>query len=60
MVSTRYVAAWYEGGKDHPKLALLHLDPKRAEIWLDASSSSPICRQDKNINYLRGSTPGFW
>jgi general stress protein 26 len=34
----RLVAAWYEGGKDDPKLALLRLDPERAEIWLDASS----------------------
>src|SRR5688572_11956509 len=34
----RYVAAWYEQGKDDPKLALLRLDPERAEIWLDASS----------------------
>jgi general stress protein 26 len=33
----RYVAAWYEGGKDDPKLALLRLDAERAEIWLDAS-----------------------
>jgi general stress protein 26 len=34
----RYVAAWFEGGKDDPKLALLRLDPERAEIWGDASS----------------------
>lgn len=34
----RHVAAWYEGGKDDPKLALLRLDAERAEIWLDASS----------------------
>lgn len=34
----RYVAAWYEGGKDDPKLALLRLDPEKAEIWEDASS----------------------
>lgn len=34
----RFVAAWYEGGKDDPKLALLRLDTERAEIWLDASS----------------------
>lgn len=34
----RYVAAWYPGGKDDPKLALLRLDPASAEIWLDASS----------------------
>lgn len=34
----RFVAAWYEGGKDDPKLALLRLDPERAEVWIDASS----------------------
>ena len=34
----RYVAAWFEGGKDDPKLALLRFDPERAEIWIDASS----------------------
>jgi general stress protein 26 len=34
----RFVAAWYEGGKDDPKLALIRLDPESAEIWIDASS----------------------
>ena len=34
----RFVAAWFEGGKDDPKLALLRLDPEQAEIWADASS----------------------
>jgi general stress protein 26 len=34
----RFIAAWYEGGKDDPNLALVRLDPDRAEIWLDASS----------------------
>lgn len=34
----RFVAAWFEGGKDDPNLALLRLDPEHAEIWLDASS----------------------
>jgi general stress protein 26 len=34
----RFVAAWFEEGKDDPKLALLRLDPERAEIWKDASS----------------------
>ena len=33
-----YVAAWYEGGKNDPKLALLRLDAERAEIWENASS----------------------
>lgn len=34
----RYVAAWFEGGKDDPKIALLRLDPENAEVWIDASS----------------------
>ncbi len=34
----RFVAAWYEGGKNDPKLVLLRLDAEKAEIWLDASS----------------------
>ena len=34
----RFVAAWYEGGKDDPKLALLRLDPDRGQVWADASS----------------------
>jgi general stress protein 26 len=34
----RFVAAWYEGGKDDPKLALLRLDPEEAQIWLNDSS----------------------
>ncbi len=33
-----YIAAWYEGGKADPKLALLRLDPESAEIWLNESS----------------------
>ena len=32
------VAAWYEGGKDDPKLRLLRFDPSEAKIWLDGSS----------------------
>jgi general stress protein 26 len=34
----RFVAAWYEGGKDDPNLALLRLDPDRGEVWLGGSS----------------------
>ena len=33
-----YVAAWYEGGKDDPKLALLRMDPQHAKVWKDGSS----------------------
>ncbi|TAA21878.1 pyridoxamine 5'-phosphate oxidase family protein [Pseudoxanthomonas winnipegensis] len=33
-----FIAAWYEGGKDDPKLALLRLDPDQAEIWKNGSS----------------------
>ncbi len=34
----RFVAAWYEGGKDDPKLQLLRLDPSDAQIWLNENS----------------------
>jgi general stress protein 26 len=33
-----FIAAWFKGGKDDPKLALLRFDPENAEIWLDGSS----------------------
>ena len=33
-----FVAAWYEGGKDDPSLALLRFDADHAEIWENASS----------------------
>lgn len=34
----RFVAAWFEGGKDDPRLCLLRFEPGEAEIWKDASS----------------------
>jgi general stress protein 26 len=30
-----FIAAWFEDGKDDPKLALLRFDPESAEIWED-------------------------
>lgn len=33
-----FVAAWFEKGKEDPKLALLRFDPAKAEIWLQDSS----------------------
>lgn len=33
-----FAAAWYEEGKDDPKLRLLRLDAEKAEIWEDGSS----------------------
>ena len=33
-----FVAAWYEGGKDDPQLALLRLDAEKAELWENGSS----------------------
>jgi general stress protein 26 len=32
-----FVAAWFEGGKDDPKLALLRFDADTAKIWLNAT-----------------------
>ena len=34
----RFVAAWFEGGKDDPKLQLIRLDAERGQIWLDENS----------------------
>lgn len=33
-----YVAAWFEGGKDDPKLQLLRLDLEIAQVWLNENS----------------------
>lgn len=33
-----HVAAWYEGGKDDPKLQLLRFEPEHAQIWLNENS----------------------
>lgn len=33
-----YVAAWYEGGKDDPKLQLIRFTPEHAQIWLNENS----------------------
>lgn len=33
-----YVEAWFEGGKSDPKLALIRLEPVRAQIWLNDRS----------------------
>ena len=33
-----FIAAWYEGGKDDPKLTLLRFDPDHAQIWENGSS----------------------
>ena len=33
-----FIAAWFEEGKDDPKLALLRFDPDHAQIWENDSS----------------------
>lgn len=33
-----FAAAWYEEGKDDPKLQLLRFDPEHGEIWLNENS----------------------
>jgi general stress protein 26 len=33
-----FVAAWFEGGRNDPKLRLLRLDTEKAEIWLNENS----------------------
>ena len=33
-----FAAAWYEKGKDDPKLQLMRFEPERAQIWLNENS----------------------
>ena len=33
-----FVAAWFEGGKEDPKLQLIRFDPHHAHIWLNENS----------------------
>ena len=35
----KFVAAWFPGGKDDPKLQLLRFDADRAQVWLNESST---------------------
>ena len=34
----RFVAAWFEGGKEDPKLQLLRFEPEQAQVWLNEHS----------------------
>lgn len=34
----KFIAAWYEGGKNDPKLQLLRFDPEHAQVWLNEHS----------------------
>lgn len=33
-----FIAAWYEDGKDDPRLRLMRLDPAGGEVWLNENS----------------------
>jgi general stress protein 26 len=33
-----FVAAWFEGGKEDPKLQLIRFDPEHAQVWLNENS----------------------
>jgi general stress protein 26 len=34
----RFIAAWFEGGKDDPKVQLLRFEPEHAQVWLNEHS----------------------
>jgi general stress protein 26 len=34
----RFVAAWFPGGKDDPKLQLIRFDPEHGQVWLNEHS----------------------
>ena len=33
-----FIAAWFEGGKDDPKVRLLRMDPEHAHVWLNENN----------------------
>ncbi|MEO8017049.1 MAG: pyridoxamine 5'-phosphate oxidase family protein [Pseudomonadota bacterium] len=33
-----FIAAWFPGGKNDPKLQLIRLDPERAQVWLNENN----------------------
>jgi general stress protein 26 len=33
-----WVAAWFEGGKDDPKIVLVRFEVEHAQVWLNESS----------------------
>jgi general stress protein 26 len=34
----RFVAAWFQGGKEDPKLQLLRFEPEQGQVWLNEHS----------------------
>jgi general stress protein 26 len=50
--------AWFPGGPDDPNLALLRLEPTKAEIW-DATSSSIVYALETARAALTGSRPSL-
>ena len=50
-----WVAAWFEGGKDDPKLAPAALDAESAKIWLNATTLGAavewLLRRDPKESY---------
>ena len=50
-----WIAAWFEGGKDDPKLCLLRFDAEEAKIWLNATSIGAaiqwLLRRDPKESY---------
>src|SRR5690606_20763936 len=34
----RFVAAWFEGGQQDPKLLLVRMEPKQGQVWLNEHS----------------------
>ena len=39
-----FIAAWYPGGKDDPKLQLLRMDTERVQVWLNDSGALAAVR----------------
>jgi general stress protein 26 len=52
-----FVSAWFEGGREDPRVALLRLDPEVAEIWASSSSTLKIGFEVIRANLDAGHRP---
>lgn len=52
-----FVSAWFEGGRDDPRVALMRFDPEVAEIWASSSSTLKVGFEVIRANLDAGHQP---
>ena len=52
-----FAAAWFEGGREDPRIALLRFDPEVAEIWASSASTLKVGFEVIRANLDAGHQP---